>query len=379
MEEWNDQKRLEDRVVPIHNELSIEKGELLYELMTLCDVQVKALIDTGAQTSIIERKVLNELQIQRNQNLLLKNQVSLRCADNRTVRGELAKINVGWKEYTCELVVVVLENMSFPVIIGMDILTKWPILCKPTATLQTMRKQLKEFKLGDLDETLRPPIDGCVLHKDHNNWIEHIQKELAENLETVNVHSTLGEVSIEFMDPIDRIKGVWRNQGTMPQKAQEFYSWQVEEWMKCKVVEEMIDSPQGEKSVGPFNIRGFYVWSGKDRIVHNFKPINEKIRDDTKEVPGIDHTFNFVAVSGTQIFSRIDLRSAYLQLPLRESDRSVCAFTCGNKRYRFITAPLGLKTIPSQFQRWMKALLQRWGCSGFAVNHMDDIIQGWTK
>lgn len=134
-------------------------------------------------------------------------------------------------------------------------------------------------------------------------------------------------------------------------------------------MEEIIDLPKNnDGATGDFNINCFLVYSGKLRFVHNFVPVNQNVQDDTGDVPGIDVAFRRIAHAGPVIFSKLDLKSAYLQIQLRHKDRSVCAFTCDVKRYRFITAPLGLKVIPSQFQRWLKALLQENGC------HIDDIV-----
>lgn len=110
------------------------------------------------------------------------------------------------------------------------------------------------------------------------------------------------------------------------------------------------------------------------RIVHNFKPLNALISDDTADVPGINEAFNAISSANPGIFSKIDLANAYLQIPLRVDDRPLTAFTCDGERLRFVTAPLGIKTIPSQFQRELKALLQSRGCLTFCRNHIDDII-----
>lgn len=144
--------------------------------------------------------------------------------------------------------------------------------------------------------------------------------------------------------------GVWRNQMPLPVKACEFYEKQVQEWKRENVVEEMYDLPAfQETDTGTCNINGFAIVSGKPRIVHNFKPLNSLIHDDTCEVPGIDVAFDKISRKRPVIYSKIDLKSAYLQIPLRKRDRNLTAFTCNGKRYRFITSPLGLKTIPSQF------------------------------
>jgi hypothetical protein len=98
------------------------------------------------------------------------------------------------------------------------------------------------------------------------------------------------------------------------------------------------------------------------------------IKEDTNDVPSIDVAFHRIAAARPTIFSKIDLRHAYLQVPLRECDRPLTSFMCGPRRYHFVTAPLGLKHIPSAFQRRIAAALQEHGCADFSHNHIDDII-----
>ncbi|KAL0483582.1 hypothetical protein AKO1_001067 [Acrasis kona] len=126
--------------------------------------------------------------------------------------------------------------------------------------------------------------------------------------------------------------------------------------------------------MGLFNTNWFLIMKGKPRFVFNFIPINKLIESDTNDVPGIDEVFKKVGSSGSHIFSKLDLKSAYHQICLRSQDKSITGFTCLGKRYRFITAPLGLKHIPSIFQRMIKALLQANNLTDYACNHIDDII-----
>jgi transposase InsO family protein len=109
-------------------------------------------------------------------------------------------------------------------------------------------------------------------------------------------------------------------------------------------------------------------------LLHCSYAINKLIKNDTNDLPSIDTIFRTIGNAQAKYYTKIDLKSAYLQIPLRKRDRDITAFTIGNRRFRFITAPLGLKHIPSEFQRKIQSLLQDHNCSNFANNFMDDII-----
>ena len=64
-------------------------------------------------------------------------------------------------------------------------------------------------------------------------------------------------------------------------------------------------------------------------------------------------------VSQYKIYSALDLRSAYHQVPLRESDREYTAFEADGKLYNFKRIPFGVTNGVSAFQRIMDELVER--------------------
>jgi len=129
-----------------------------------------------------------------------------------------------------------------------------------------------------------------------------------------------------------------------------------------------MDREDPNSKTGLFNIHAFAIFLNTKRIMFNL----ELLIDDTNDVPGINDAYDCIKKSKAVLYSKIDHANAYHQIPLRRADRKVCAFTCDKVHYQFVTVPLGLKTVPSVFQRWIKILLK--DCADFTVNHIDDII-----
>lgn len=382
---------------PIAAVLKPSIGRLKYSEIELhkC-VTKRALLDTGAQTSLITEDTLQEIiKLGKTTIPVDKGSIRIHYGNQTTEMGDLAEIHVKWSTEEAMHTFIVAKNLLEPVILGMDIVGKWAMLDTPVISSIELQEKLEKARIADLEETMSSATQEIELHADHSRYLRELDTELKDNLATEHHHSTIGEIAIEFQDVSMRKQGVWRHQVSMSETGLNQYKNQVQTWLVENVVEEMIDLPTWKRADeeaalydfiqkgndqnefcqnGEFNINGFPIYSGKPRIVHNFKPLNDLIRDDTCDVPGINEAFWKIGQHCPKIFSKIDLRSAYLQIPLRRMDRSVCAFTCDGKRYRFITAPLGLKTIPSQFQRWVKALLQQHECTDFSTNHIDDII-----
>jgi hypothetical protein len=244
---------------------------------------------------------------------------------------------------------------------------------------------LKQYKPIDLDEIIESQdlIDrgAIVYHNLHNDGMIEIQSHIDRNLAIINKNSTLEPIHIDFINEKDRAKGHWQTQHLMEDTVQDKYKIEVDRQEHTGIVQEIYDHLYADKNLGAprkrtglFNIRAFNTFSGKDRFVYNYTPINNMIESDTNDVPGIDELFRVLSRANIKIISKIDLRSAYYQIEIFENDRYITAFTCGNKRYQFITAPLGLKHIPSIFQRQIKSLLQLHGCADFTYNHIDDIV-----
>ena len=77
-------------------------------------------------------------------------------------------------------------------------------------------------------------------------------------------------------------------------------------------------------------------------------------------------------MGGATIFSKLDLRSGYLQMPLREEDRSKKAFWGANRTlWEWLVVPFGLKNAPPYFQRRMDEVLKD---LSFCRCYIDDII-----
>jgi hypothetical protein len=79
------------------------------------------------------------------------------------------------------------------------------------------------------------------------------------------------------------------------------------------------------------------------------------------------------AVSGSTLFTTVDMTSGYHQVPVKKSDIPKTAFVTKYGLYEFTKMPMGLKSAPMTFQRVMELALQglQWQ---ICLIYLDDVV-----
>ncbi|CAF3937474.1 unnamed protein product, partial [Rotaria sp. Silwood1] len=100
-------------------------------------------------------------------------------------------------------------------------------------------------------------------------------------------------------------------------------------------------------------------------------PLNSITQKDVYPLPRIDDVIE--RLNGSHIFSKLDLRSGYFQVPLAPDEREKTAFITHDGLWQFNRLPQGLKNAPSVFQRLMNQTLGslRWD---ICLAYLDDIV-----
>ncbi|GJR80479.1 putative reverse transcriptase domain-containing protein [Tanacetum coccineum] len=279
---------------------------------------------------------------------------------------------------------MVIELGSFDIIIGMDWLSRYDatILCGE----KKVRIPLEDKTLvieGDRNNS-RLKIVSCIkaqkyIEKGCELFLAQVteQESKEKRLEDVPVIRDFPEVfpeelpglppprQVEFR--IDLIPGV------APVARAPYRLAPSEMKELSEQLQELLEKGFIRPSSSPWGAPVLFVKKkdGSFRMCIDYRELNKLTIKNRYPLPRIDDLFD--QLQGSSVYSKIDLRSGYHQLRIREEDIPITAFRTRYGHYEFQVMPFGLTNAPAVFMDLMNRVCKPY-LDKFVIVFIDDIL-----
>ena len=138
-------------------------------------------------------------------------------------------------------------------------------------------------------------------------------------------------------------------------------------------LQELVDKGFISPSISPWGAPVLFVKKkdGTWRLCINYRQLNKVTIRKKYPLPRIDDLFD--QLQGARVFSKIDFRSRYHQLRIRESDILKTAFRTRYGHYEFLVMSFGLTNAPEAFMDLMNRVFRPY-LDRFVIVFIDDIL-----
>ena len=141
---------------------------------------------------------------------------------------------------------------------------------------------------------------------------------------------------------------------------------QVEEWLCANI----IVKADGE-DITRNNLLVVLKKDGSARVCLDPRTLNAVTVVNHTTAPWVDDVLD--SLSGSSVFSALDLCSGYLQVPVHSASQAWLGFATPKGTYKFVRLPFGLRNAGAHFNQCLSALDQFEGVSDGCARYFDDL------
>lgn len=332
---------------------TIEKEKAPNEVqLQIGDIFLSCLIDSGAECSLIKKKVSGSIKGKRQIELL-----QLRGFGGSSIpSSESINTVATFNDVTFEVKLHVVNDLNYDVILGLDSI-KIPGIKISITNEGTSIERVRYIFINEVSSLAN--IDTDL--KDTSQLISILEKHT--DLFTFNKTKkvTTGKLTIRLKDP-NRIV-----------QRRPYRLAPIEREKVKTIIEDLKTKGIIRDSCSPFASPILLVKkkNGDDRLCVDFRELNSNTVRDHYPLPLIqDHIDK---LGKARFFSSLDMESGFHQIRISEESIEKTAFVTPDGQYEYLSMPFGLSNAPSVYQRAINAALGDYR-DNIALVYIDDVL-----
>eukprot|EP00253_Pinus_taeda_P014588 PITA_14588 len=276
---------------------------------------------------------------------------------------------------------------SYDILIGMDWLEKhWSLVdCKTKIIYyqdqQGNRKEMQGIKQPvqvrpiTANQLIKSIRKGCQVYAIQVGYVD--SKDKSASLTSIPIIQEFTDVFPEEIPGLPPRRNIDFTIELVPGAApvsRAPYRMSIPELTELKMqLQELLDKEYIRPSVSPWGAPVLFVKKkdGTLRMCIDYRQLNKLTIKNKYPLPRIDELFD--QVKGATIFSKINLRSGYHQIRIKDEDIAKTAFRTRYGHYEFVVLPFGLTNAPATFMCLMNNLFHPY-LDQFVLIFIDDIL-----
>lgn len=342
---------------------------------TINNHKVSCILDTGACRSIMSRKLAERLKITPN-----PENIAIHTAEGRVskILGTTGMLEIEILGKLCNINFIITRMETPDLLIGLDWFNITKAIYCPSNHQITFKTSNKDKYASNYDEVedqffleLGSTEEGEIF--DEQTWDQEGIPEIENNelKPIVGHYLELFTTNIEKLEECKILKHKIRVEDVAPISLPPYRKSVKEIQTMKEEVDKMLAAKIIKPSISPWSFPVVMVpkKDGTWRFCVDYRRLNTITITDKFPLPRIDDILD--NLSKSRIYSKLDLKCGYWQIPLENESMKYTAFSTPFGHYEYTRLPFGIKNAPSEFSRIMAIVFR--GLS-FVEVYIDDII-----
>ncbi|KAK1427944.1 hypothetical protein QVD17_16705 [Tagetes erecta] len=341
------------------------------------------LFDTGASKSFVSTKFRPRIELD---SLKLPNAYSIELADGQTIEaGEVINnCTIELDDHSFSINLMPVQLGGFDVVVGMDWLARnrAEIVCDKKLLKIPLHNEKMLIIHGERSKDAWNLISCLMANKymrkgrvAYMAYVLNVEEE--RHIEDVPIVAEFSDIFPDELPGLPPLREVEFRIDLIPGAApvaKSPYRLAPSEMQELMTqLQELTDKGFIRPSFSPWGAPVLFVKKkdGTLRMCIDYRDLNKVTVKNRYPLPRIDDLFD--QLQGSSYFSKIDLRSGYHQLRIKEEDVPKTAFRTRYGHYEFLVMPFGLTNAPAVFMDLMNRVCKPY-LDKFVIVFIDDIL-----